>query len=687
MRKALFLIILLLSPVWESLLLARNDSIPEPVPETISLTILSGDHQYTRVGHPFETTVKVLASYSTGVTVANFPLHVWAVDPEYQEKQILITDSAGMATFIPAVMAEPGTFRFQISAADSPDTSVMIHLNVRKSNWVFLLIIGLFGGLGLFLLGMSMMSEGMQNSAGNRMRNILSKLTYNRFVALGLGAFVTMIIQSSSATNVMLVSFVNSKLMRFKQTIGVIMGAAIGTTITAQIIAFKITDYALLFVALGLAMQYMVKKQPVKEIGRAVLGFGILFFGMHIMSESMNPLRDYEPFLRVILTMQNPVLGILVGALFTALIQSSSAFIGILIILSMQGLLSLDAAIALLIGANVGTSITAVLASLNGSREAKQVALAHTLFKLVGAVIILFLINPFTGLITMLDPGVSDTAHANPRQIANAHTIYNFALCLLFIPFTTPFSKFISWIYPSREEPEEPFSLKYIDDALLKAPIVALDAARQELIRMMKKVYFMTEKIIHPFTDKDPKVFIPLARAEEEIDFLRDAISGYLLTISQNTLAADTAEEAFIMMNAVREYEQIADVISKQLLKKAKSWYEKNYSFSEEGKEELVRYHQHTLTILTEAVKVYENFDLKAARKLKIQYKTFREEYFEMEQHHYDRLKNNIEKTHASSKTHLEIITLLRVICSHATNTSRILLYKSDHKNIRKWPQ
>ncbi|MCP3997638.1 MAG: Na/Pi cotransporter family protein, partial [bacterium] len=226
------------------------------------------------------------------------------------------------------------------------------------------MVFGLLGGLGLFLFGMNMMSASLQRSAGGRMRAILGALTKNRFIGAGVGAFVTMVIQSSSATTVMMVSFVQAKLMTFAQTIGVILGADIGTTITAQLIAFKLTDYALLMIALGFGMRVFVKRDVIKVWGDVVLGFGLLFFGMAVMSEAMYPLRSFPPFIDMLRGLENPILGILVGAAFTALVQSSSAFTGILIVLAQQGFITLDAGIPMLFGANIGTCITAALASM-----------------------------------------------------------------------------------------------------------------------------------------------------------------------------------------------------------------------------------------------------------------------------------------------------------------------------------
>lgn len=248
------------------------------------------------------------------------------------------------------------------------------------------------------------------------MRSILTALTHNRVVALIVGAFVTMVIQSSSATTVMLVSFVQAELMTFVQTLGVILGADIGTTVTAQLIAFRITDYALLMIAVGFAFTMFARKDSHRNLGEAVLGFGILFFGMHLMSDAMVPLRTYEPFIRILRGLENPLLGLAVGTLFTALLQSSSAFIGIVIVLAQQGVLTLEAGIPLIFGANIGTSVTAGLASIGAKREAKLVALAHVLFKVGGVTLFVLWIPQFADMVRWLSPTSEAWAYTNWRQ-------------------------------------------------------------------------------------------------------------------------------------------------------------------------------------------------------------------------------------------------------------------------------
>jgi len=309
----------------------------------------------------------------------------------------------------------------------------------QEISWFFL-VVGLAGGLAFFLYGMEKMSDGMKSSTGDKMRAILAALTQNRVVGMIAGAFVTCVIQSSSATTVMLVSFVQAGLMSFANSLAVILGADIGTTITAQLIAFKLTDYALMMIAIGFGMQMLSKNENTKNIGNVILGFGILFFGMKLMSDAMKPLRTYPAFIQMLEGLETPLLGIMAGAVFTALVQSSSAFTGVVIVLAQQGLITLEAGIPMIFGANIGTCITAGIASIGMSREAKRVALGHVIFKIGGVLLFIFWIPKFADIIRLIaDYFGSGTA----RQVANAHTIFNVTLALLFLPFTSFFGQLI----------------------------------------------------------------------------------------------------------------------------------------------------------------------------------------------------------------------------------------------------
>ena len=327
-------------------------------------------------------------------------------------------------------------------------------------NWFFL-VIGLLGGLSLFLYGMERMSDALKNVAGEKMKDILGMLSSNRIMGMITGAIVTAVIQSSSVTTVMLVGFVTAGLMSLSQTIGVVMGSNIGTTITAQIVAFKVTKYALLLVAVGFGLLFISKKEKAQQYGYMIMGLGMIFFGMGVMSDAMRPLRSFQPFLDLMTQMSNPILGILVAAMFTALIQSSSATTGVIIVLAMQGLISLKAGIALSFGANVGTCVTAFLASIGKPREAVRVSVVHVLFNVVGVMVFLPFIGPFVELVQTISPsppegltGLQASAAVLPRQIANAHTIFNVSCALIFLPFVTYFARIVYRLVPDKPLPE-----------------------------------------------------------------------------------------------------------------------------------------------------------------------------------------------------------------------------------------
>lgn len=541
---------------------------------------------------------------------------------------------------------------------------------------IILIISGLVGGLGLFLMGIRMMSDSLTKSTGNQIRDLLAKLTHNKYVSFLIGIIITMIFQSSSATTVMLVSFVNSRLMKFSNTVGIIFGAAVGATVTIQLIAFRLTDYALTAVALGFILYVASRQQKSRSISLSIIGFGILFLGMNLMSQSIEPFKTAEGFTNILLKLEHPVMGIVVGALLTALIQSSSAFIGILIILGGQGLISLTASVPLLIGANIGTAITALIAAAGGSRESKQVALAHTLFKTIGALIIVWFIPIFVRLIANLSPDV-------PRQIANAHTVFNTIIALLFLPFTNLYARFISKLLPLREEKHATPSAWYIDEGLLHTPSLALSVARQEVLRMMGIAQRMTEDILIPFMERKMSVLDKIKEREKEINFLRDAINGYLVKVVRQDVTSKQVEEAYQMMYAVDEFEQIGDVLSISLFDKAENWCNGSLNFSAQGREELQEFHLKTMKIL---YMVYSTFSeaehmgaVKEARRSKEKYNQYRKQFFDLEKQHYERLKLDVEDSAESSRTHMEIIGSLRVIGSHAINIARIIL--KEHKN------
>lgn len=589
-----------------------------------------------------------------------------------------ITDSLGKFQFF-IFPKKPGLYRYYLyTVVNEEIVTQREQFKLKSKFWPFDIFIGLIGGLGIFLFGINLMSKGLQRAAGEQMRNILSSLTKNRFVAIGVGVFVTMVIQSSSATSVMLISFVQAGLMKFAQSVAIMLGADIGTTITAQLIAFKLSDYALLVVGIGFFIQFFSKKEKYKNLSAAILGFGLLFYGMKVMSDAMYPIRTYEPFINALIKLENPFLGIIAGALFTALIQSSSAFVGIMIILGGQGIISLDAAIPLIFGANIGTSITAFLASLNTDREAKKVALAHIISKTVGVLLFVWWIPLFSNLVVQLSPGdpenLSNVQYI-PRQIANAHTIFNVGYVIVFVPFVNSFARLIDKIVPPDvlKKPYE-LRLKFLDQSFIETPVLALNLAKQETVRMGHKVQSLVSDIMVCFIQKDNLILREIPNKENEINYLRDNIKSYLLKISASNVNQERANESFQIMSTMHELEQIGDVISKILYVKADTWIKSDIKFSKAGTKELIEYHSKTQKQLSRAIQVFEELNLERAKSMKKKQKKYESLALEFSRQHYERLQESKEKSIKSSSYHLEIVNALSLINRYSTNIAKSLL-------------
>jgi phosphate:Na+ symporter len=600
------------------------------------------------------------------------------------EEYTVYTDAEGRAGTTLHLGNKAGDYlcAAKIESLSEPD-SLIFKATARRKSWIILMTAGLLGGLALFLLGLNMLSDGLQKSAGEKMRSMFERLTDNRLKAFLAGIVMTVMVQSSSATTVMLVSFVNSRLMRFSQTIGIILGASVGATITAQIIAFRLSDYALLIIGVSFLFYIALKRQKYRDISYAVMGFGIVFFGMYIMAQAIEPLQSMKGLVSLFTTLEEPVPGILVGILLAAVLQSSSAFVGILIIMGSQHLVTLSAAVPLLIGASLGTCVTAVIASLGSSRESKQVALAHTLFKATGALIMVWFIPQLVSLVEGISTGGaygetsrSFSSAVMARQIANAYTIYNLIIALLFMPFTRAFGRLVTRLLPAREEKAEALKTWYLDTNLLTTPHLALAVARQEILRMIQVTHRMAEEIIIPFIEKKPEIIDKVVQREEEINFLRDEINAYLVKISRKEISAGLVEEAYFMMYTVNEFEQIGDIISTSLGEKARWWCRSDFTFSAAGKEEIRHFHLQTLKLLYYAFGMFREFNRTKAIKMKSKYEEFRDLYIDFEKQHYQRLKQEVEESIDSSKTHLEIITSFKNIGSHATNIARVMLKK-----------
>jgi len=548
-----------------------------------------------------------------------------------------------------------------------------------------LLVIGLLGGLALFLYGMEKMSEGMKKSAGNRMRTILAALTRNRFIALLVGAFVTMFIQSSSATTVMLVSFVQANLMSFAQSTGVILGAGIGTTVTAQLIAFKLTDYALLMIAIGFALRLFGRSESAKGIGEVVFGFGILFYGMKIMSQAMHPLRSFPVFIDFLKGLENPLLGILVGTVFTALIQSSSAFTGILIVLAQQDLITLEAGIPMIFGANIGTCITAGLASIGTSREAKRVALAHMMFKVGGVLLFIFWIPAFAELTRNMAQAMGSGA---ARQIANAHTIFNLGLSFFFLPFTTFFANLITRMLPDKKEDKDLRIITWhLDESQITTPAIALDLARTEIARMAKLVGRIQRAIIIPFLSDEPRrdEFFPqlslldgIEMREEKINFLQEKITDYLVQVARQELTDEQSKEVYGMISMVKDMESLGDLIHRNMIPMIPKKQSLETDFSLEGKEELLIYHEKVCGQIYLLHEAFTERDPEKAKTIMSKERRYLDLESQYRVRHLERLRLQKKESLETHAVHMELMDLMKQIVVYSSNIAKTFLSTAE---------
>jgi phosphate:Na+ symporter len=458
---------------------------------------------------------------------------------------------------------------------------------------------GLFGGLALFLFGMDQMADALKAVAGERMKDILAKLTTNRFMGALTGAFVTAIINSSSVTTVLVVGFISAGLMSLAQSVGVIMGANIGSTVTAQLIAFKVTKAALLMIGVGFTMLFASKHERIRHYGGMLMGLGLVFFGMGVMSDAMAPLRTYQPFLDVMQTMENPLIGILVAAAFTGLIQSSAATTGIVIVMASQGFVNLPTGIALAFGANIGTCVTALLASIGKPREAVRAAVVHIMFNIAGVLVWVGLIGQLAEFVAWISPqypdlmGTARAAAETPRQIANAHTLFNVANTILFIGLTGQFARAAEWLVPDKPLEEEALVVraKYLDDELLATPSLALDRVRLETLHMGERVQDMMRRIMPAILSGNKETLHDIERMDDDVDMLHAQIIAYLGKISRLSLTEKQTGELIRLMEAVNDLENIGDVIETNLIVLGHERIDEGVSISKPTREVLLNFH------------------------------------------------------------------------------------------------
>lgn len=537
-------------------------------------------------------------------------------------------------------------------------------------------ILGMVGGLALFLYGMRMMGDGLEHLAGSKLKSILEKLTRNRFMAMLVGLLLTVLVQSSSATTVMAVGFVNAGLMDFSRAIGVIMGANIGTTITAQLIALKVTTIAPIFAFVGVVLFMFTKKSRPHNIGQVLAGLGILFIGMNIMSSSMAPLREVVWFQQAITSFSNPLVGVAVGTLFTMLIQSSSASIGVMQALAMQGLIGLDSSIYVLFGMNIGTTITAILASIGGNKNAHRTALVHLLFNAIGTAIFIVIAQtlPFVSWVESFSPG--DVV----KQIANAHTIFNVGTTLLLLPAAGLLSKIALILIPGTDEVQGP-QLMHIKDmgsaTGFGASTIAIGQVDEEVSRMhllaRDNLHAALEALFDPRTGDIDSVY----SKEEIIDFLNKEITRVLVRINAMELTHEDANRMGAMYHVLSDIERIGDH-AENIAEYAVFCREHNQVFSERATHELHELADMVYKIVDDSFAHFVHPQPGGLERISDLEESIDQKVEQMQLNHVERL-NEHSCTADIGMLFVEILTDLERVSDHALNIAQAAT-KADKK-------
>ncbi|MBG0763329.1 MAG: Na/Pi cotransporter family protein [Tissierellales bacterium] len=526
--------------------------------------------------------------------------------------------------------------------------------------------IGVIGGLSLFIFGMTYMGNALQKTAGSKLKQILAALTNKRIMGVFVGAVVTMIVQSSSATTVMTVGFVNAGLMNLNQAIGVIMGANIGTTVTAQLVAFKLTDAAPLIIGAGMVLYLIGKKKKTKDVAEIFIGFGILFLGMALMKEAIEPLEESQIFIDILSNFNNPLIGILAGFGITALLQSSSATTGLLLAVAGSGLITVEMAFPIIFGQNIGTCVTAMISSIGANKTARRAAVMHLLFNLIGTAIFLIVLRkPVESLVFMITPtGIE-------RQIANAHTLFNVINVAIMYPFANQIVKASKRIIRGEDLPKEG-QLKYIDNRLIATPSIALTQASKEVLSMGKLVEKQFVTAEDALLNGDESLALEVFEMEKRINDLNRGILEFLVKVNKASLTNAEKDIVSTIMNVINDIERVGDHAD-NIGELAIYNVENEVGFSEKAKSELkemfdLAHDMYKTSLLSFKTANYE-IGLEVLKKENLLNKMEKEH----RSNHIDRLNENICLPQ-SGIIFLDCISNLERIGDHSTNVAQLII-------------
>ncbi len=527
------------------------------------------------------------------------------------------------------------------------------------------IVVTLLGGLGLFLMGMHQMSDGMAKAAGARMRGILEAATSNRIKGTLVGIVFCALIQSSSATTVMVVSFVNAGMMTLYQAAGVIFGANIGTTITSQLVSFNLSEYAPLILFAGVIMTQFIKDSRVKKVGEVILGFGVLFMGLDLMSGSMSSLKDSPQIANILGGLTNPLLAVLVGTVITAIIQSSSVTVSIILLMAQQGLLELPICFYIILGCNIGACMSAMIASLTGKKDAKRAALIHLFFNIIGTVIIFIVLTVAGPQVLRLIQAISGDDPG--RCVANAHSLFKICQVILLLPFTNGIVKLTYLAVPGEDAAkDQEIELLYIGDKAMFSPATAVVEGIKELEHMASLVYENLNRGLDALIEQDSAKIEKVYEVEKQIDLMNRAITDYLVSIGQMALPIDDRRSISGLFHVINDIERIGNQ-AKNLADEAAERVEEQIVFSDECYDELRQMREKVNLIMEYSVDAFAHGEREHMQDIL----DLEDEIDEMERafqkNHVERLSRN-ECTAAAGLVFSDVLSGLERVADHATN-------------------
>lgn len=652
----------------------------EVLPARARIEIESGNNQSVLAGGTAKPVqLKLLDASGTPVIGAKI-IFIVASKPsnakefELSEKKV-VTNPIGIATFQPGKINDAGNYSILAMLEGDQSVYSYINFNVNDESWIMYLMFGLFGGLGMFLFGMNLGADGLQKIAGKKMKEILGTFTNNRYMGVLTGILVTAVTQSSSATTVMLVGFVNASLMTISQTLSVIFGANIGTTITVQLIAFEISHFALLMVGIGFLLKYS-KNKTVVYAGDIILGFGFIFYGMKVMSVAMSPLRSFPAFRDMLIAMSDyPITAIFGSMLFTALIQSSGATIGLIVVFASQNLITLHASIPLILGAHTGTCITGWIAAIGASPAAKKTALLNILYNLIGTVVFLpFLYEnlSFSSFVHWLTAPFSTSV---AREVANAHMVSAILKMVVMFPFYDRIVWLTHLIIPEEkvEEGGRSVHTKYLSESLLKSPELALGNVAREISRMAGHVEYMMEKVPEMISYGREEVIKEVGVREEKVDTAQYEITKYLSSLSEESLTENQTSTMMKYMAIINDLEGQGDLIHKIIVPFARAKAREEIRFSEEGFRELLSMFDRVNENFMLIINAFATNNLETAERVLKSERTFEVLIKRLRTAHMRRVFQHKVQSIETSTLHMDLLQCFKRINLHSIEIAKAI--------------